>query len=188
MHSRPKSKLRKILLNYRRLLDPVEYQVRNQNLMHQVLGFIETRNIRSVHTFLPIIRNNEFDIRPALPALWGRGIATFTSITDIEKKELRHYRITDQTKYLENELGIPEPTNAEKAEMSELEMILVPLLAGDRPGHRLGYGGGYYDRLLADFEGITVGVCLSTLFDNLGTDSWDVPVKHMLFYNGKNYS
>ncbi len=50
----------------------------------------------------------------------------------------------------ENKWGIREPDGEQTAAPSELDIVLVPLLAFDAQGHRVGYGKGYYDRLLAE--------------------------------------
>ncbi len=65
--------------------------------------------------------------------------------------------------WLKNSWGLWEPDlrTAEVAEVSSLTGILVPGVAFDRKGHRLGYGKGFYDRSLADYTGLKVGVCFS---------------------------
>ncbi|BDP42700.1 5-formyltetrahydrofolate cyclo-ligase [Deinococcus aetherius] len=50
------------------------------------------------------------------------------------------------------------PANAPRVPLATVEAVLLPALAFDRSGVRLGYGGGFYDRLLPDFTGLTVGV------------------------------
>ena len=63
----------------------------------------------------------------------------------------------------------------------EIDVVLVPNLLCDREGYRLGYGGGYYDRWLAEYEGFTVAVCpADRLVDKLPRDRYDVPVKRLL--------
>lgn len=53
-----------------------------------------------------------------------------------------------------NRFGIPEPVAADgHLEPDQIELVLVPLLGFDRRGHRLGYGGGYYDRSFAFLKG-----------------------------------
>lgn len=75
-------------------------------------------------------------------------------------------------------LGVPEPTGPPVAPTT-LDVVVVPGLAFDRRGHRLGYGVGFYDRFLAILPpaAATVGVCLaSQLVDRLPVDEHDVPV------------
>ena len=60
----------------------------------------------------------------------------------------------------------------------EVQLALVPGLAFDRLGRRLGYGGGYFDRFLCDFTGVSLGVIFQALlFDHLPCCEHDVPVK-----------
>jgi 5-formyltetrahydrofolate cyclo-ligase len=61
---------------------------------------------------------------------------------------------------------------------SKVQLALVPGLAFDRLGRRLGYGGGYFDRFLCDFTGISLGVIFKALLlDRLPSGDHDVPVQ-----------
>lgn len=74
--------------------------------------------------------------------------------------------------------GIEEPQVAWPV-LSQPELILVPTVACDRRGYRLGYGGGYYDRMLATLgpETRTIGIVLDQfLMDELPIDDWDQPL------------
>lgn len=75
--------------------------------------------------------------------------------------------------------GIWEPTiECPPVDKQDVELAVVPALCYDRRGYRMGYGGGYYDRWLADFSGVTVGMCRSlVLRDRLPTEDTDIPVQ-----------
>lgn len=61
--------------------------------------------------------------------------------------------------------------------VSEVDAVVLPALAFDRQGIRLGYGGGFYDRFLADFTGPTIGVTHSALLlDEVPREPHDVPL------------
>jgi 5-formyltetrahydrofolate cyclo-ligase len=80
--------------------------------------------------------------------------------------------------------GILEPTpELPKLEPNDVDLILVPAVAIDRYGYRLGYGGGYYDRLRADpvWQKIpTIGIVFNfALVDILPIDPWDLKLDAM---------
>lgn len=91
---------------------------------------------------------------------------------------------------VENRFGISEPARpTERCTASELDMIVVPCVAFDRYGHRLGMGAGFYDRALSgtrpgptdrdpsDGKPVLVGVGFDFQFvDRLAADPWDVPM------------
>jgi 5-formyltetrahydrofolate cyclo-ligase len=84
-----------------------------------------------------------------------------------------------------NRYGIPEPTDtSELFEPFQIDLVLVPLLGFDRRGHRLGYGGGYYDRSFAFLndqvrptEPLLVGIAYAFQeLPQLDEADWDVPL------------
>ena len=75
--------------------------------------------------------------------------------------------------------GILEPrADAPVLLPEQIDLVLVPGLCYDRRGFRLGMGGGYYDRWLEHYRGLTVGLCRSALLcDRLPTEPHDRPVQ-----------
>ena len=87
--------------------------------------------------------------------------------------------------YLENlsqvapsSMGIPEPIADEPIARDERALVLMPGLAFDKAGNRMGYGGGYYDKFLAaEPTHPTVALCYDfQLVDTIPTDFYDIPV------------
>jgi 5-formyltetrahydrofolate cyclo-ligase len=74
--------------------------------------------------------------------------------------------------------GMDEPTpDLPIVPSSEVQLALVPGLAFDRKGKRLGYGGGYFDRFLYDFSGVSLGVTFQALLlDDLPSSEHDILV------------
>jgi 5-formyltetrahydrofolate cyclo-ligase len=70
--------------------------------------------------------------------------------------------------------GILEPVDPVFAEKDEIDLILVPGIAFDQAGHRIGRGGGFYDRLLPQYSAVRAGICFEfQCFEKIPTESHD---------------
>ena len=83
-------------------------------------------------------------------------------------------------------LGIPAPPEAAQIlSPEELDLVIVPALAYDRRGYRLGYGGGYYDRYLSKTPAFTAGLGRQRLIrDRLPWEPHDIAVKCVITEKG----
>jgi 5-formyltetrahydrofolate cyclo-ligase len=79
--------------------------------------------------------------------------------------------------------GIPEPIADEPVACDEMALVLMPGLAFDKEGHRIGYGGGFYDKFLnCEPSHPTVALCYDfQMFEELKTEEFDVPVDLVLW-------
>ncbi len=83
----------------------------------------------------------------------------------------------EQTSLQLGAFHIEEPQGDETVSIDDIEMVVVPAMAYDRQGNRVGRGKGYYDRLVADSKAIKIGVAYDCqLVDEIDTDSFDQPV------------
>ncbi|MDE6435095.1 MAG: 5-formyltetrahydrofolate cyclo-ligase [Lachnospiraceae bacterium] len=102
----------------------------------------------------------------------------YTPVTDLKNKCIAFYQIHESTCYVKGAYGIMEPDVEEESQMlSEPALILMPGLAFDRNKHRIGYGGGYYDRYLAKHpEHKTAALCFEfqILDDDLPYEEHDI--------------
>ncbi len=79
---------------------------------------------------------------------------------------------------------IEEPDGDDTVDINEIDLVIVPAVAFDSHGNRVGRGNGYYDRLLSRSRAITVGVCYDfQLFDEFDTEEHDIPV-HIVVADG----
>lgn len=80
--------------------------------------------------------------------------------------------------FVTGRFGIKEPSPSSPViSVDELAGVLVPGLAFDREGRRLGRGRGFYDRTLSGYRGLSVGVAYALqIVDRVPVDSWDLPV------------
>ena len=113
---------------------------------------------------------HEVDTRPIIEGLLARGKhVLLPRCLEGGGLEERLYR---PEKLVRHRWGMWEPD--ESCPVEDAELILVPALCYDRAGYRLGRGGGYYDRLLAHTNAMTVGLCRDALLvDRVPRDAWD---------------
>ena len=153
---------------------------------------------RSIALFRPIARKGEVDtggidedaraagLRVAYPIL------DEPSETDADAPPTMSFRWVDEpsaASFAERGHGFPEPTSTEVAEPGAIDLVIVPGLAFDPEGNRLGYGAGFYDRFLtgwrAQHEGNprarTIGICFDfQVLVEIPITPHDVPVSMVL--------
>ncbi len=128
---------------------------------------------KAVGIYWPL--KGEIDLRPLEQKL-DLNLA-FPACTN--NRELNYYLSTNQA-FIKDSHGIPAPINKKKLNPTDIEMLFVPGLAVDKKGFRLGYGGGFFDRLRAqkDWRKIKSFVVLPRncfQVEPLPIDSWDIP-------------
>ena len=102
----------------------------------------------TIHTFLPILKNNEVDTWLIINRLKTKypEITIVAPRTDFKTNSMTHYVIDKETEIKLNKFGIPEPQNGQIIEENQIDVVLTPLLVVDKQNYRVGYGGGFYDR------------------------------------------
>lgn len=147
-----KAALRTQFLSQRKALLPNDVAERSAAIANRF--FLEHSIISgTLHLFLPIDRQNEVDTWLIIRQLWRDfpAVRVVVSVTDMVTNQLTHYPLLPDMTLTENRWGIPEPlSDAAPIPATDFDSVLVPLLAFDRQGHRVGYGKGYYDRFLAN--------------------------------------
>lgn len=166
-----KANLRRAALAHRQALPTAEIAHRSQQLSDLLFQHFPVAEWRWLHVFLPIAARNEPDTWRIIRRVWAEGLAARLAVPVVPAAGglLRHYELRPETPLHLNRWGIPEPESEENAETevaaSAFDAVLVPLLAVDATGHRVGYGAGYYDRFLAQCRPTTLFIGLSVLTD-----------------------
>jgi len=116
---------------------------------------ISERKCTVVHAYIPM--GNEINLKPLLARLVAKNITVVTPKT-LKNRQLEHL-VLDSLDLLESGVyGTSHPKNG-FVFTGELDLVIVPGLAFDNAGYRLGYGGGYYDTFLAEHPtAFTVGI------------------------------
>lgn len=157
-----KAELRKIYIAKRNQLSQLEYDDLNQKLLQQFQQ-LDLRGIKCIHLFLPIHKRKEPDtflIRDWLAAHHPHILRVFPK-ANFADNTMQSFADDADLELIINALGIPEPVSGNEVTPSQVDLMLVPLLAYDKQGYRVGYGKGFYDRLMAQCRPDTRFVGLS---------------------------
>ncbi|MDE2383760.1 MAG: 5-formyltetrahydrofolate cyclo-ligase [Alphaproteobacteria bacterium] len=140
-----KAALRKAAAAARQVAHDAAHTTAPLRLAAHKLPAMTTPGFNAVSAFFPY--RSEMDTRPLLGRLAGEGWKTCLPVVIAAGQPLVFRRWLPGEPTFKGVMNIDCP--AEDAEVLEPDMLIVPLLAFDRQGYRLGYGGGFYDRTLA---------------------------------------
>ena len=164
-----KDTLRKRMLDKRLALTREERERRGVIVLEKLLSLREVRLASNIALYYPI--KGELDPLPLVNMI-GRSFF----LPKVVGRDLRFGKV--DSALVKGAFGIMEPKEAPFT-FEDMDLFVVPAVAYDEEGYRLGYGGGYYDRLLKRKlpHQVAVGVCFDVqLVGSLPKDPWDVPV------------
>lgn len=160
-----KPELRSIYIEKRKQIDQQEYYELSQRLVDSfVFNFYSFLTKPStLHCYLPLEKSREPNTHLLINTVFKRfkQVRVAVPSCDFDTNILFHTLVDQNTFYDENKYGIPEPVNGNIIDNTAVDLVIVPLLAFDVYGHRVGYGGGYYDRFLAKVQSNCIKVGLS---------------------------
>lgn len=139
---------------------------------------------------LTMSRGKEIPTMPLIEKAWEEGKTVCIPTCFPKTKEMVFYEYTPETKMTSSYFGLlePDPLESTAVHKEAIDLIIVPGVCFDQHGYRIGYGGGYYDRYLADYHGTTLALCLSVQqVDHLPAEPHDIPVSIMVSEKGAFY-
>jgi 5-formyltetrahydrofolate cyclo-ligase len=176
--------LRQKILGLRKGLKTKDLQEKSQAICNRLLELPEFVVSQKCLFYLPI--KGEINTQPIIQRSFGLGKEVYLPLIDVESRGLKICRIPDlEIEFVENSFGIPEPGKEhwDIVEAWDLDFIFAPGLAFDAKGGRVGYGGGYYDRLLKNCSpnvDFVAGAFAFQIVDEIPQDSSDVPVSKII--------
>ncbi|WP_276973239.1 5-formyltetrahydrofolate cyclo-ligase [Tatumella ptyseos] len=176
-----RQQIRAQIRRQRQALSPQQQQQAAQQVAERALSLPLLAQARNVALFLSF--DGELNTRPLISRLWQRGQQVYLPVLHpFSTGQLLFIRYLPDTPLNPNRYGIPEPSLnlTELAPLDTLDIILVPLVAFDARGQRLGMGGGFYDRTLQHWQQhgvLPAGLahCCQQV-PALPTEQWDIPL------------
>ena len=137
------------------------------------------RNAKTIYGYLPY--NQEVRTVPMLQRALQEGKRI--AVPKIFGDEMKFIYLEDFTRVEKGYAGIPEPIDDGPVADDKTALVLMPGLAFDKAGHRIGYGGGFYDKFLAaEPEHPTLALCYAfQMLPQLSTEEFDIPVDCVLW-------
>lgn len=184
-----KAELRRALLTKRLGLSTIETAEKTNLICLKTIELLQKKTFQAVHVFLAQRNKMEIDTWQIVDAIRKE----FSPVTLVVPyvipgtRQMQHHLLNQETVLTENRWGIPEPDpNVSQIDAQTIDVVLIPLLAFDKCGYRVGYGGGYYDRFLAECRPGVLKIGLS-FFDPVeiieDVDAYDIRMDYCVTPN-----
>ena len=162
----------------RNALSDSQRKEHSQIVCHKLAELSKKLNPRIIHTFIPM--SSELDVFPFIIAEFEKD-TTIVAPQTLKGRELKHLRLISPAALESGRFGTQHPAGDEVFN-GKPDLILVPGLAFDQRGSRLGYGAGYYDIFLAQNpQAFKLGVCYPfQLVDEVPIEPHDVQLDQII--------
>ena len=174
-----KQQLRQAIRQRTRAMTQEEIEDRSRSLCEKFLNSDNYRRCTCLYGYLPY--NQEVRTWPILHQALADGKKV--AVPKVYGDEMKFIYLTDLTQVATGYAGIPEPIADDPVAEQQDALVLMPGLAFDPQGHRIGYGGGFYDKFLSREPGHpTVALCYEfQMVDHLETEQFDIPVDTVIW-------
>lgn len=183
-----KQDIRKDVLSRRRVLPEKEWLEKSGIIVSAVLGIGRVVEAEHILLYLSMTESREVFTGELAACLAGAGKKLSVPVILGNRLVPAGYRPGDRLR--RGLFGQPEPENVSPADAGKTDVVIMPLVAVDARGVRLGYGKGYFDRFLAELgaEGkfpCRIGLAFSLqVVPALPADRWDEPLDYAVHENG----
>ena len=174
-----KKTLRKKIRELKKEMAPEQIEAKSECLCRQFLASDFYRNAKTIYGYLPY--NQEVRTTPILEQALKDGKRV--AVPKVYGDEMKFLYITDLECVPPGYCGIPEPVADEPVARDSAALVLMPGVAFDKDGHRIGYGGGFYDKFLAQEPNhLTVALCYDfQMVQDIPVEEFDIPVDLVLW-------
>lgn len=174
-----KTELRKAIRQRKRTMTEEEIVAKSQALAQLFYASEAYKNANTIYGYLPY--NQEVRTVPMLERAMADGKRV--AVPKCYGNEMRFLYMEDLSKVEKGYAGIPEPIADEPVADDKTALVLMPGMAFDPKGNRMGYGGGFYDKFLAAEPGHpTLALCYDfQMLPHLETEEHDIPVDVVLW-------
>lgn len=179
-----KAEARKHFIQQRRRFVENFGDIANQQIFERMLGEPVIQKAKSIHIFVSL--NDEVDTHRFIEKSLRLRKQIIVPRVKPHTSQLTHHQIESMSCLIPGTFGVlePDPEKCPEIDPAQAELVIVPGLAFDWKGNRLGYGKGFYDRFLAQFPGLKIGIGFSIQFvEWIPSEAHDIPLDCLLTEN-----
>lgn len=178
-----KKRLRKRFLSARKALSSNELYLKSRFITSKLISTKEYLKADFVHCYVSMNRKNEVETRNLIQHMLDHGKKVVVPKME-NMGQLSHHEIKGLDELTENKWGVAEPIKNSKLSVNKrsIDLVIVPMVSGDKYKNRLGYGKGFYDRFLEGIHATKIGFLfdLQMYEQGLPTDNFDVQLDMLI--------
>ena len=180
-----KNELRKIYKLKRREMTVEEVEVKSKKACRYFLESDFYKNAKTIMLYMPL--GNETDTTDIINRAFTDGKKVAFPVTDEASGDITPCYATAQTQFSKGGFSVREPDVTVGANAKDFDIIIVPGIAFDVQGNRIGFGKGCYDKLLVKTNALKVGFCYDLqICDNIPTEEFDIKMDYIITEKGIN--
>lgn len=173
--------IRRAMFCLRQSLTQAQQRQAAEHVTEKALNFSLIRQAKTLALYFSV--NDELDTHPLITQLWQQKKQLYLPVLHpFARGQLLFFRYDPASPLKLNRFGIPEPylNLRHLLPLNLLDVVFIPLVGFDNEGHRLGMGGGFYDRTLQrcqQYHFTTIGLAYDCQYvERLPYTDWDVPL------------
>ncbi|MFA6470018.1 MAG: 5-formyltetrahydrofolate cyclo-ligase [Bacteroidota bacterium] len=175
-----KQTLREQLKLQRESLSKSEVRERSKQILEQLLSLPEFFSADTIHTYISS-KNNEVDTHELIRVLIKQKKHVVVPIAEKATKTMKHSELFSLGELVGGAYGILEPKMYRPVSVKNIQVIVVPALAVDLNGNRLGFGAGFYDRFLQSMRVPMIALAYDfQIVDKVPIEPTDIPVSFVV--------
>lgn len=174
-----KNEIRQINKQKRASMNEEDVKKKSSDAAKLFLSSPQYKNSKCIMLYMPL--GNETDTKDILQSALSDNKKIVYPVTDAERGVITPYEVSETTEFEKGAFSVLVPKNAEKADVKKIDVVIVPGIAFDKNGNRVGFGKGCYDKFLRNLRVIKIGYCYEyQICHKINRDEFDVLMDYII--------
>jgi 5-formyltetrahydrofolate cyclo-ligase len=175
-----KKEFREHALALRSALSAYEHKKLSRAVLRNLFLLEEFQHAKMLHTYVSS-KSNEVDTLELIVECLAQGKMVVVPISNMKTKEMKHSLLHSINDLQQGAYGLLEPSYLNTVAIAAIDTVIVPIVACDEKGNRIGFGGGFYDRFLKDVTCCKIGLAFEfQIFPNIIHENHDTRLDYIV--------